>query len=315
MSSIGIVGRRPRRAARTAHRRRWPRSARPRVALPLGPAACSGSRFQKVTESRPNVSRTRSSRAFGTGRCDRGSLGSLPPQHRAGQGGQDLRLGAGPRGLPGAPRREVHHHAHRHRHDDERGEREHVLPLGDRELVERRREVVVEQQRAERPRRARRAQPADQGDPDHRAQEQQDVAGQVDSSRRRVASSSVSSGQPDDGQHEAGESAARRSAAAPRRGPGARWPDLLVGDHVHVDGAGPRGGGDADPAGRGAGRTGRAGGRRARVGWRSRRGRSRAAPAGCRRRRPGGRCRRGSPPVSAGGPGGPGWRRSARRPG
>ena len=71
----------------------------------------------------------------------------LAAQHAAGEVGQGARLGGCPGRLPGAPRRQVDRRADQRRHQDEDEQREGVVGLADGEGVQRRGEVVVEEQR------------------------------------------------------------------------------------------------------------------------------------------------------------------------
>jgi hypothetical protein len=86
------------------------------------------------------------------------------------------RRGAG--GVAGAPGGYVDRRRDRDGHQQEHGQGEDVLPLGDGELVDRRYEVEVEQQRRGDGRGQGGQQPADERDDHDPDQEQQDVAGQ-----------------------------------------------------------------------------------------------------------------------------------------
>ena len=87
-----------------------------------GRAAASGPRSSRVTDVRPNVSRSRSSSA-GSGRAPRSTLPATVARVCG--------VGAGPGGLPGAAGGEVDHRADRDRDDQEDDQGEQVLPLGD----------------------------------------------------------------------------------------------------------------------------------------------------------------------------------------
>ena len=133
--------------------------------------------------------------------------------------------------------------------------------------VDRRGEEVVEQQEADDGGDQRRAEAADQGDRDDRAEEEQDVAGQGQLAAQ-VGQHQRQQRQPEAGQRRSrrcgvGGSAPRVSVTRP-----AAAVDLLVGDQVHVDRAGLGGGGDADAAGEDLGEPAAAAGARARAGWR-----------------------------------------------
>jgi hypothetical protein len=173
--------------------------------------------------------------------------GALAAQHAAGQIGQRLGVGTGPRGLAGTPGRDVHDHAHRHGHHDERRERQGVLPLVDGEPVDRRREEEVEQQRSGDRGEQRRVEPAGEGDADHGDEEHQDVAGEGQLAAH-VGQQQREQGQSGDGQPEAEVTARPGQPAGPARPPPA-LAHLLVRDHVHVDRPGHRGRGDADAPG------------------------------------------------------------------
>ena len=95
------------------------------------------SRSSSVTEVRAKVSRTRSSIS---------DERLLAAQHAAGEVGQGARLGGRAGGLPGAPRRQVDRRADQRRHQDEDQQREGVVGLADGQRVQRRGEVVVEQE-------------------------------------------------------------------------------------------------------------------------------------------------------------------------
>ncbi len=69
---------------------------------------------------------------------------ALSPQHTARCGGQQLGLGAGPGGLPGAAGRGIHDRADQQGYHYEHAQGQRVVRLGDGELVNGRYEVVVE---------------------------------------------------------------------------------------------------------------------------------------------------------------------------
>ena len=119
--------------------------------------------------------------------------------------------------------------------EQEDDQREHVLPLGDGELVDRWGEVVVEQQEADDGGDQRRLEAADQGDRDDRDAGRAGCRWAGDSSPRSWVSTSVSSGSPTRGQREPGQPPARRSGRGPSAGSAAAAADLLVGDQVDVD--------------------------------------------------------------------------------
>ena len=232
----------------------------PRDAAPWPPTHSSS-----VTESIPNASRTRSSTA---------STRPLAAQHAARGGDQQLRLGAGPGRLPGPPGRGVHHRADDQRDGHEHHESQRVVGLGDGELVHRRGEVVVEQQRPGHRDQDGGHEPADQGDRDDRDQERQHVAGQVE----LAAQAGQHQGQQRAERHGQQRSPSAGGAGSGRRGSGAagRGPGPCARGSRYARRCRPsRGWSARRTPGRSAARTARtAGSRRAPAGWRSRPGRS-----------------------------------------
>ena len=99
-------------------------------------------------------------------------------RHRrcAGEAGECLGLGAGPRAVRRAPGGEGDEGAHDRRHGEEDRQREQVLALRDRERVERRREVPVDEEEAGHGCRERGPDAADGGDDDDQQEEEQEDA-------------------------------------------------------------------------------------------------------------------------------------------
>ena len=102
-----------------------------------GPPGTSARRSSSVTDSRPKVSRSRSSSAV---------RGRSPRKHAAGDRGQGGGFGAGLGSLAGSPRGQVDHGADRCGDRDEHDQCQNVLPFGDGEGVQRRGEEEVQQQ-------------------------------------------------------------------------------------------------------------------------------------------------------------------------
>ena len=199
-----LGGDRPRRRGRARGRRRRsivgaprarPRSARRRASAP----SVASSRCQSVTPSSPNVRRIASSSVG-----DRSRPGE--PRERLGLRARSLSLGR-------ASGRERDEAAHGTGDGQEHDQREEVLALADRERVERRREVPVDEQEARRP--PRRA-PARGRRPPRRPRpqqvEQQD-ARQPSVVAQRGERDASAAGSGDDGEHEAGDDPARRQRA------------------------------------------------------------------------------------------------------
>ncbi|EPH45982.1 putative Sensor protein KdpD [Streptomyces aurantiacus JA 4570] len=166
----------------------------------------------------------------------------LAAQHAAREVREDLRLGAQPRGLMGPAGGEVHDGGDRDRHGHEDDDRDDVLRVGDRPLVQRRGEVVVEEQRAERRRRERRYQAAKQGRRHGQREEQQHVVRETEvhvdvREKQREQRGTGDADQPAPDDPGAAESRAARHRQAPPLG------DLTVRDDVDVE-VGPRLAGD-----------------------------------------------------------------------
>ena len=106
--------------------------------------------------------------------------GALAAQDGSGRGPQQLGLGVGAGRLIGLPGRGVDDPAGDQADRDEHAERQRVVGLGNRPVVDRRGEVVVEQQRRDDGGDHRGQEPAGQRDRDHRHQEREGVAGEVD---------------------------------------------------------------------------------------------------------------------------------------
>ena len=168
--------------------------------------------------------------------------GPVPAQHAAGERRQGRGLGAGSRGLPGPPRREVDDAAHGDGHQEERQQREDVLARGDGEPVQRLREPVVEQEERDDGRAQRRREPADQRHGDDRDEEGEDVGRQRDVLLDRQQQHGEQR-QPDDGEGEPRPAAPGGEAALPRpgRSRGAPLGHLLVRYQVDVEGTRRRG--------------------------------------------------------------------------
>ena len=156
-------------------------------------------------------------------------------EHGARERGEQRRLRARPLGLLRAPGRPVDDQRHQHPDDHHRAERHDVLRLGDRERVQRRGQEEVEQQPAQQRRQERRAEPAHQRRDDRGQEVQDDVGGQrARRPPRPVAAtgSTTASAQPSTLRICESDRVQRGQPQAAAR--------LVVGDHVHVDGAGVR---------------------------------------------------------------------------
>ena len=168
---------------------------------------------------------------------------------------QRLGLGTRPGRFGRTPRRELHETADHPRHQQEHDQRDEVLPLVDRELVEGRDEVEVGQKECDDARTQRRPHTADSGDRDDSEQVNQQRGGQVDAVPH-AGHDDGQQGEEERAQHCSGDLTSHREcSAAP--GPAKRGFSLrlLTRDHVHVDGAGlanhtvdHRAPGELDPA-------------------------------------------------------------------
>ena len=166
--------------------------------------ARSSGRSRSVAAAIPKVARSRSSRRLDP---------DLAAQHGARERAQGGRLGLGPCGLLGPPRRQVDDAGHGGREHHEDDQRQRVLRLADGEGVERGGEEVVEQQAAEHRGDQGRQQAAHESHSDREGEEEQQLAGQAE----MVADL----GQPDREEHrtEHREQPARHQAAAAQRPP------------------------------------------------------------------------------------------------
>ena len=157
---------------------------------------------------------------------------TLAAQDAAGQPGQRGRLGARAGSLRRAPSRKVDHHGHRRRDQDEDDESEDVLRFGDGERVQRRGEVVVQQQRTEDRRHQGRCHAAHKGVHDGQGEEEQHLGGEPvglsgrgeygRKSRRAQDRERPTADQP-------------TPAEAPRRPEQPGGADTFVGDEMDVD--------------------------------------------------------------------------------
>ena len=161
-----------------------------------------------------------------------------PGEHRAGERGEQRALRAGPLGLLRPSGGPVDDEGHQHPDDDHRGERDDVLRLGDREGVERRGEEEVEEQAAQQRRQERGAEPTHQRRDDRGQEVEHHVRGQADHLLEEHAQPGRRDGQHD-GQPPAQHPAHLREGPA-QGGQSDAAARLVVGDHVHVDGAGVR---------------------------------------------------------------------------
>jgi hypothetical protein len=168
-----------------------------------------------------------------------------PGQHGPGEGGEQGRLGAGVGGLRGTAGGPVHHQRDRHRDDHHHDERDHVLPLGDGQRVQRRGQKEVQQQPAGQRGEQRRPEPADQGHHDRGQEEQHHIGRQAHNAPGEHAAEGRRA-RGEDRQRPAEDPAVQRQRAAHQGHPPATA-GLAVGDHVHVDGAGLLDDRGADP--------------------------------------------------------------------
>jgi hypothetical protein len=180
-------------------------------ACPTAPATCQpgvvepvGGSFEQAHRGQPE----RLPNLIEEG-CQR--VGAL--QHAAGQGGERGCLRGRPGRLTGSAGGPLHDGAHGRGDHDEDQQRERVVPLGDGEGAHRRREEVVEQQARGDSGGQRRVETADEGDPDHQEQVEQDLARQVQPGLQ-ARQCQGERGQPDRGDQGALEPAARGESAA-----------------------------------------------------------------------------------------------------
>ena len=153
------------------------------------------------------------------------------------------------------PRRELHETADNAGHQQEHDQRDEVLPLVDRELVEGRNEVEVGQKERGDARAQRRQHTADGGDRDHSEQVEQQRGGQVDVVPHD-GHDHGEQGEEERAEHRSGDLTAHREcSASPTPAKRCFSLGLLTRDHVHVDGAGRadhtvdhRAPGELDPA-------------------------------------------------------------------
>lgn len=175
-----------------------------------------------------------------------GGQRAFAAQDATGNGREGLRVGGGAGGLAGTPGGHVDDPAHRQRHADEDGQGEQVVRLGDCQRAVGRCEEPVEQQRAAQRGDKRRPHATDECDPDDSGEEQQDVVGE-----RQVGQRPQQQGEQ--GHAQRGQDEAEQPPASGQRGRHRCRPSalacLLVGDKVHVDRPGERGGCHPDAPG------------------------------------------------------------------
>ena len=111
---------------------------------------------------------------------------TVPAQHRNRQHIQRLGLSIGPHRPARLLGRQIHHRRHRQRHDHEHDQRNRVVRISNRGGMQRKNEVVIQQQRGPNRRSQRGHHPTEPGDRHDRDQEQQDPAGQIHAVRHMV---------------------------------------------------------------------------------------------------------------------------------
>ena len=158
-------------------------------------------------------------------------------RRRAGETQERIRLRARPRALGRPTGRERHEPAHRHGDGEEDDEREDVLALADRERVQRRDEVPVDEEKAADGRGQRRPETADRGH-QHDEQQEEEHHGRQPDLVAEGSEDPVSRSGPATASRESDEDAASRQRG---RAPGARHDERLLrpaarmADDVDVD--------------------------------------------------------------------------------